>query len=349
MKTNSNKINISPESSRRKILFSIITLLVIFVICFGCGELIIRIFRPQHYLYPRWKFSSQYGSMLFENCKMIHACPGRWRFNYTINEYQYRGKLIPISNTYDKKNIVILGDSFSFGTGVNDGEEFAAIMAGQLKNDFNIINLSVGAWGLTQQIRRYYEFGKLYSPEIVILQFCANDPRDNFKNKVTSIEQGRFIFQNSNNTLNRVKKYLSKSIIQKSQIYNLVKASMYHFFAERIAAEAIADFKKNSNLDEIISPEEKLYNDLLELFAKDLNQNGVKLIMIAVNGQLNNFKYIKEKAANLNSNSLINYIEVIHWFENVTDYGSPEGHCWGKKAHYILGINFSDIILKNYK
>ena len=141
---------------------------------------------------------------------MINACPGRWEFTYTTNEYQYRGLPVPISNIYEKENIIVLGDSYSFGQGVNDGDEYPAIIDAQLKEDFNVINLSVGGWGLTQQIRRYYEFGQLYSPKIVLLQFCANDPHDNFKNMVTIIENGRFKFQNSNNTINFVKKFLSK-------------------------------------------------------------------------------------------------------------------------------------------
>lgn len=64
---------------------------------------------------------------------MIQACPGKWKFTYTINEYQYRGRMIPISNSYEKENIIILGDSYSFGHGVNDREEYAAIMANKLK------------------------------------------------------------------------------------------------------------------------------------------------------------------------------------------------------------------------
>ena len=197
MKDNSKKSVVRQISTKRRIIFSIITAFIVLIIIFVIGELSIRIFHPHKYMYPRFKFSKKYGHILFENCKMIHTCPGKWKFIYTINEYQYRGKLIPISNSYDKKNIIILGDSYSFGHGVNDGDEYPEIMAEKLNDNFNIINLSVSGWGLTQQIRRYYEFGQLYLPKVVLLQFCSNDPEDNFNNKVTIIKDGRFIFQNS--------------------------------------------------------------------------------------------------------------------------------------------------------
>jgi len=99
-------------------------------------------------MYPRWEFSPAHGTMLFGNQKIVHTYPSRWEFIYTINEYQYRGKSIPISNSYGKDNIIVLGDSYSFGTGVNDGEEYTAVMADRLKEHYNVINLSVGGLGV---------------------------------------------------------------------------------------------------------------------------------------------------------------------------------------------------------
>ena len=76
-------------------------------------------------------------------------------FNYKKSYF-----LNHINNTIEnfKPNIVLLGDSYTFGFGVNDGNEFAAVMSRELSSDYNIINTGVGGWGLTQQIRRYYEF-----------------------------------------------------------------------------------------------------------------------------------------------------------------------------------------------
>lgn len=348
MKADMDKNSNNQISKKRKIIFSIISIIIAFIFIFMIGELLLRIFFPQEYMYPRWKFSPKYGAVLFDNCKMIHACPGRWKFIYKINEYHYRGKLIPISNVYDKKNIIILGDSYSFGHGVNDRDEYSAVIANKLKYNYNIINLSTGGWGLTQQIRRYYEFGQLYFPKIVLLQFCDNDLDDNFVNMVTTIEKGKFKFQNSKNTSNWIKKYLSRSIIQKSQIYNLFRDAAYQFFARRIAKKEKLNYQKKNSYDKKISPKEQFYNELLELFTKDLDQKGVELIMISVNRQLEQFPNIKAKVSDLSSKGLINYYDVIPWFENVSNYGSPEGHLWGKKAHYILGEKLSEIIKKKY-
>ena len=351
MNISSKNNSIIPISLKVKIFFSIITLILVIIIIIFLGETILRIFDSQSYMYPRFKFSLEYGTMLYKNQKIIQSCPGHWKFTYNINDYGYRGKLIPISNSYDKKNIVILGDSYTFGYGVNDGEEYASVMSKRLEKEFNIINLGVGGWGLTQQIRRYYEFGQLYSPKIVVLMYSSNDPKDNLKNKVTIIDNGRFRFQNSNNTINWIKKYLSHFIIQKSQLYNFIKGRLYKFFEKRIVNEEIKKSKINSKIKDETPYKEKFYNDLLEVFANDLKEKEIDFIMISVPDQINRFENIKNKVTELDSQGIINYIEITPWFKNFSNnlnLYSPEGHP-GKDWHYIISKNLSEIILNKYK
>ena len=152
---------------------------------------------------------------------MIHEYSDNWKFLYTINEYGYKGAPVPISNTYFKGNIIILGDSYAFGQGVNDEDVFSTIIFKQLEPDFNVINLSVGGWGLSQQIRRYYEFGQLYNPKYVILQFGRDDPADNFIYQITDCVDGRFTFKNRNR-FTGLKNILKLPIFQKSHLYHSI-------------------------------------------------------------------------------------------------------------------------------
>src|SRR5580765_3695632 len=170
---------------RRQRLFALMSLVLSVLGVLLAAEVLLRCFYPQESMFPRWQFSPRYCTQLYENTTMLHERPGRWRFRYTTNEYQYRGQAVPISNVYERRNIVVLGDSYTFGHGVNDGEEYPAILAGKLKEGFDVVNLGVGGWGLTQEIRRFYEFGVLYRPRAVVLQFSANDPRDDLVCPVT--------------------------------------------------------------------------------------------------------------------------------------------------------------------
>src|SRR5262249_4818929 len=141
--------------------------LLFFITCtsiFFLGEILVRTLSPVDSLYPRYQFSSKYGLQLYENIRMVHTFPGRYKFVYTTNEYGYRGKAIPPSRYNGKKVVLILGDSNSFGIGVNDGEEYPSRLAKQIGEDYIVVNLANPAWGLTQEIRRYYDFGILYYP-----------------------------------------------------------------------------------------------------------------------------------------------------------------------------------------
>lgn len=91
--------------------------------------------------------------------------------------------------------------------------------------------------------------------------------------------------------------------------------------------------------------EQKFYNELLELFAEDLNRKGVKLIIIAYS--LKSAPYIKEKIFKLKSKGVCDYYEISSWFEQITDIRSPEGH-WSKEANHIIGKNLSEIIKNKY-
>ena len=310
------------------------------------SEILIRIVSPQRTMVPRKAFSAEYGFVNFRDTRTIHSKGREWRFIYTTNEHGNRGTAIPISNTYEVPNIVVLGDSYTFGLGVNDGEEYPAIMAKRLENLYNVTSLSVAGWGLTQHIRRFYEFGLLYTPEVVVLQFCINDPGENLNHMVTRIDEGRFVFADSDSNVDWVKKYLSDSVIQRSHLYNLFRDSVYRYFMTRHARSAERSFAESMDATEKDVPvDQRFYNELLELFAQDLQQRGVWFLMIAVNNELDKAPYIKEKVRELDASGVLDYVEVTELFVDVTDFESPEGHLWGRKAHRLIGERLSDLIV----
>jgi hypothetical protein len=329
-------------SCGKRLLATLIAALIAVVIVVVVGELMVRLIRPQPSMYPRWQFSSEYGTMLFPDREMVHERPGQWRFIYTTNANQCRGELIPISNSYERQNVLVLGDSYSFGTGVNDDEVYAAVLSEELGDGYDTVNFSVGGWGLTQHIRRFYEFGRLYDPTAVIVQFCDNDPRDNYKNRVTTVENGKFVFRTSTFRLNFLKRFLSDSRIQKSQLYNLIRDPLYMRFARPTLTDAM---RRAGEADpDSVPVEQRFYNELLELFARDLNERGISLIVISVDGQMSAFPFIEEMVGELDSEGLLIYCEVLDWFEGKSHPKSPEGHVWGREAHRIIGTELAAVI-----
>ena len=163
---------------KNKIFFSIYIVISIFVIILSI-ELLLYYTSDQSRtakLYPRYEFLDEIGIIPKKNVIMKHSVRGYSTKTYTINEQRYRGDLISIDD--QSKKIIVLGDSHSFGVGVNDHETFS-FKLDKLLGDHKVINLSSPGWGLTHQINRYLTIGENHKPEIIIIQFCSNDPSDN--------------------------------------------------------------------------------------------------------------------------------------------------------------------------
>lgn len=333
---------------KKKLFFTLLTGVFVLLIVSVLGELLIRNFYPQVIMGPRVNYSENYGIIWPKNISVTNQLPGEWEFVYTTNENHSRGEALSISNSYDKKNIVVLGDSYAFGQGVNDNEEFASVLAQKLREDYNVINLSVSGWALTQQIRRFYEFGQLYDPELVILQFCENDPWGNLYFKVTDIEEGKFVFENLNNSSNKLKRSLSNSFVQKSCLYSLIRKLISgSFLNEKMIGNVLGENTDASKITKI-SKREQFHSDLLELFAKDLKSKGVPLFLIAPHNEIDLYPSIERRVAELDSLDCLTYYETEDWFEEGVDYSSPEGHHWGTKGHYVIGDKLSEIIAVKY-
>lgn len=271
---------------------------------------------------------------------MTHQCPGRWRFVYTTNRFGNRGEAVEIAEASEKTNIVVLGDSFSFGSGVNDGEEYPAVLGRKLGEGYNVINISLAGWGLTQQLRRYHDFGRSYRPETVILQFSANDLMDNFVNRVADIIDGRLIYQDTVRTKSRRQVWISRCyLLQKSQIYALIRNLLNRgLWRERDKKETVI------SRTEAVPSHEKFYADLLEAFARQLDEEGVRLVMTGPEDSIYWFPYLSRRIMDMAAEGLLEYRPVGPWLEGIEDFGSPEGHSWGAKAHRIIGVRLAEII-----
>ncbi|MDF0643870.1 MAG: hypothetical protein P0111_07545 [Nitrospira sp.] len=315
------------DALSRKVVFWGIMLSLAVVVPLLCFEILVRLIAPQTELYPRYQYSERFGHRMAESATIVNQLPGVWRFNYRTNEYGYRISRTKLSNSYDRLNVVVLGDSNTFGIGVNDGEEYSAVLGEELAEMANVINLGVGGFGLTNEIRTFYEFGLLFQPAVVVLQFASSDPNDNLYEMVTTVEEGRFSFHlahSMSDTMGKVKQWLSDSILQRSAAYNLTRNYVYSFWRTQVVEQSLSGVKQDK---------EAFHNMLLMTFAKDLKRRGIPLILFDVPGDFAMWPGILWEVEAMGRQGLLRHLQTDNWFEGVTDYGTPEGHAWGAKGH----------------
>lgn len=78
-----------------------------------------------------------------------------------------------------RRRIVLLGDSVSFGLGVDQDEIFAArlerLLQRELEQPWEVLNLGIFAYHTANELAAFEADGLRYRPELVIVQFYMND------------------------------------------------------------------------------------------------------------------------------------------------------------------------------
>lgn len=344
------------HKARTAILNICLFIFSIFV-CVLSLEIALRYIYPVPMLTPRYDYSEQIGIIPFANVKMKHRLWGEEPLIYTTNAERYRGPLHQFDS--DKKSIVVLGDSHSFGIGVNDHATYSNVLD-ELLAQYRVVNLSSPGFGLTHQINRYLSIGEKYKPQIVLLQFCANDPIDSLREQsvIWNEQSEEFQLQKVGGTnLHQAKVLLNhiQPIVDflsgHSAIYNLIKHPIYAFIkGKRNSTDKVSSSDAQiNNLSSFYSVEaENNYINLLNRFAKYLSKDKIKLIMFSVQDHLKMFPELQLEINRLNNDGLISYIESSDWFSvdftNENKLSPHVGHFWGELSHKWIALKMAEYI-----
>ena len=120
-----------------------------------------------------------YGKVLKRSYTCERITP-EFVMRFTTNSLGYRG---PEPAAFPRGGVVFLGDSFTLGYGVDDGEEFPARIAAA--EPIPVVNAGMGNSGNGRWIRFLETDAPALEPRVVVLQLCSNDIGDN-------LEEGRF-------------------------------------------------------------------------------------------------------------------------------------------------------------
>lgn len=189
-------------SRKKKIVFSLVALLVSSVFGLFIVEFLIRVFLPQQESMQWFASSERYGYVLKKTFSQDYRYLGfNFVMNVTTNSYGHRDEEYNPSDFSNPniKKILILGDSYAFGQGVNLPERFDSLLEhelAKLDKDYLVINCGVGGWGTLQQVKYARDHFHVFQPDMIVLMFCGNDPDDDeaFLRRETDNERGFFYF-----------------------------------------------------------------------------------------------------------------------------------------------------------
>ena len=104
------------------------------------------------------------------------------------NKYGFRDKDYDFNKPSNTYRILLLGDSLTYGPGVNSKDTYPRIFEQIVKNNnktnkkIEIINMGMIFYGPQQYYNLYLELGKKYKPDLIILSFhLLTDPYDAYE------------------------------------------------------------------------------------------------------------------------------------------------------------------------
>ena len=335
------------QLSIRKTAYNLIVLIISIVVSIMLGEIIIRIFIPQQESMRWFKSDAKYGYILKKNFHQnYHYLGSDFVMEVQTNSWGHRYEEYDslAFNEPNIKKILLIGDSFTFGYGINIEDQFGSILEDLLNksNDhFMIINAGVGGWGTLQATRYSHDNFSFFKPDIIVYTFCGNDPDDDilFENKLADNEKGVFYFPGK--VFLRDHSHLYRFIFSRLKIY---------LHRVRLKRKSSDQPNRNISLDtqsaSIIT--EKEWNrtlNYLKDFHKDFiefNPHGLLLIQASAPWSTD----IRDHLNSISNDSNLIYVDL---YEETISIPSiqrrlpHDGH-WSEKIHRISAINLHKII-----
>lgn len=137
----------------KKWIFNLLLLFGALVIGFLMCEILVRIFMPR----IGWRPAKEE--------KLVWAAPSYLKFDPLADER--------ISH---QPRILFLGDSYMAGSGLSKGSQRISEQFQQKMGDsVSVQTFAAGGWSIDQQYLAFLQKGKAWSPDLVVVAFCANN------------------------------------------------------------------------------------------------------------------------------------------------------------------------------
>lgn len=173
---------------------NLLAILFGFVLAALAAETLVRIFFDEP-VQPRFVTDPGYGVRWNQaRVDTRHYSPGEYDVRVTTNSVGMRGpREYPVDRAPDTLRILLLGDSFTFGFGVEDDEVVSAVLEDRLNavapgRRAEALNLGVSGFGQAEEIVTWQERGRQYRPDVVVILYFDNDIGNNAVANLFSVQ-----------------------------------------------------------------------------------------------------------------------------------------------------------------
>jgi len=217
------------------ILVNLALFIISIVIAVIMGEMTLRLIgRGPLYVSPErdrfWKYDALLGWSHLPGQEGIFET-AQFRTTVKINQKGLRDRDHSYKRTFDAQRILIVGDSFAWGYGVEETQRFSQDLERSM--NVEVINAGVSGYSTDQELLWLKNEGIKYDPDLVILVFAGNDIGDNHQQLVNTIYyKPQFVIEDGHLVLTNYP--VPKNSSQGKFMYYLSQRSaLFYFLVQR--------------------------------------------------------------------------------------------------------------------
>jgi hypothetical protein len=226
----------------RSVLLKILGVLGSLLLALAIAEGAVRLISPQEVGPIRFACNPELGEIPVPGQHGVRRFPGVFTYRYSNNSLGWRGRREYQLQKQTRYRVLFLGDSFTYGIGVNDGQTFPARVEKELKADrlsVEVMNAGCPGKGTDYELKLFQTVGYKFHPDLTVLCFFCNDFQDNARGEYYNINrQGDLTAKPINCRGGTVKAVLAHLpgynwLISWSEAANLVKQAGVDFLVNR--------------------------------------------------------------------------------------------------------------------
>lgn len=232
-----------------------------FLVC----EIALRIFLPQGTGPIQYAHDPVLGAIPVPYQHGERSVPGNFCYTYTNNSQGFRGsKEFKLKNT--NRRVLFLGDSFTYGLGVNDDQTFCFHVEKSLADlGVEIINTGNPGKGMDYELKLFSIVGRKYHPDIVALCFIPDTFNRNSRGEYYSYQDGRLVPKSFDESITKRKMALANIpgynfAITHSHLANLLKQTAINYIYHNRSNE----IEKEGPSEEDVEITRRLYAQLIK-------------------------------------------------------------------------------------
>ncbi|MEE9241107.1 MAG: SGNH/GDSL hydrolase family protein [bacterium] len=279
-------------------------------------------------------------------------------YHIRINKHGHRGPDYPEKKSPGVFRVLGLGDSFTFGWGVEDGQTFLRVLERRLREAgrrVEVLNAAVPAWHSIQSLRYLRKEGVRFRPDLIVMSYFVDDVYDSKIESFRNSEKAKNL-RNEETELRRRKNSLSRKLrlynvwfnyrkIRRATKEHLRRNPYLDFESERKALPR--NFEKNPKLLEGLER-------VVSGWVKAREELGIPMIFsyIPAGGSLNAPAYQGQSHAlkRVSRAKGFPFLDVVSLFEKYPDprrlYLHPRDGHMSAAGHAVVGEALSELVLK---